>query len=163
MRVVDGYLVGPTVRGESAVAQGNRDVQSNTRVVFGTLFRLERTRRGLTQVAIVDRLDADAYREDGDEPPAWANKAPSWLSHVESGHVAKLDRTLVTALCRALGCAREERTALLLAAGLSPYPIPAAASDDEMLRWYRAAAAALPRAAAITVAVDRAGIDGRCN
>jgi transcriptional regulator with XRE-family HTH domain len=143
--------------------QGTLSGRREARHVFGRLFRLERERRGLTQAAIVERLDALAYPEGSTRARGpWAEKDPSWVSRIEAGAVAKLDRRIVSALCRALDCDKQERAALLLAAGFSPYPIPACDSWLELGQWYRCAAALLPEAGRITAAL-RPGPDDAGN
>lgn len=133
------------------MARGTMSRRRDARQVFGQLFRLESERRGLTQAAVVERLDAlesspDAGANTRRRALPWFGKDASWVSRVESGDVAKLDRRAVVALCRALDCGRRDRAALLLAAGLSPYPIPACESWEELQRWYRRAAELLPDA-----------------
>ena len=110
---------------------------------------------------IVERLDAleslpDAVPVNTRRRSAlpWFGKDACWVSRVESGDVAKLDRRTVVALCRALDCSHRDRTALLLAAGLSPYPIPACESWEELLRWYRCAAELLPDAGHVMASAD---------
>lgn len=141
------------------MAQSMMSRRRDARQVFGQLFKMEREQRGLTQAAVVERLDAlesppDAVGANTRRRAAlpWFGKDASWVSRIESGDVAKLDRRTVVALCRVLDCSRRDRAALLLAAGLSPYPIPACESWEELLAWYRCAAALLPDAGHVTVA-----------
>ncbi len=146
------------------MAQGTATRRRDARQVFGQLFKLERERRGLTQAAVVERLDALADATESGRggrrravAAPWAGRSACWVSRVESGDVAKLDRGIVVALCRALGCDRQGRVALLLAAGLSPYPIPVCVSWEELLRWYGRAAELLPEASYVTESADRRG------
>jgi len=124
---------------------------ASSAALFGEVFRRARIARGLTQTEIVARLDSytelvglDSSRAPAAPPVApFLGKDPSWVSRIESGQVAKLDRPTILALCWSLDCSPLECCAFLLAAGLSPYP-PLRTAGDAALRRYLALAKALP-------------------
>jgi len=108
---------------------------SDPRVVFGLLFNHLRCCRGLTQENVVDLLDALEGR--------WLGKDMSWVSRIESGKVAKLDRETVEVLAHVLDCDETERDALMLAAGFTPHLVSGASTMDDLWAHHARIAAAL--------------------
>lgn len=69
-----------------------------------------RTRRNWSRAKLIARL----YDELGPDDPNFDTISESWLKRLENGHVVKVPRQTIEALCRALQCTPREHARLLL-------------------------------------------------
>jgi transcriptional regulator with XRE-family HTH domain len=85
-------------------------VLETVRKRFGVAYKAERTRLGITQAQVLDAvsLRTGTFHDE------------NWVSKIETGDIAKLDRTLVAALVEALSTTPLRAATLFVEAGLSP-------------------------------------------